>query len=591
MMAAERGEALFRDAMRRCLPGIAFAVVMGVVLNALTLVLPLYTIQVYGRVLASRSVETLTFLTLLALAALVFHAILDYVRGRVFMVVGERFVRQLNAQTMEAAVIAALRRPQVASANAVRDLQDLRQFITSGPIGVPFDALMSPMFLVVLYLLHPLYLAVALIGIALMLALSFAIEIIARRPAALANEALLRAQARASAAVRHAEVVEAMGMLPAIVRRWRTEQNHALAILGHGSQAAKAISAITRAVRMALQIAMLAAGALVVIEEPIGPGVIVAGAIIMGRALQPYEQLIDGWRQWTNALSALGRLRALLSERVDARSTVAVAAAAGPFAAEGVGFVPAGHDRAILKGISFALEPGEALGVIGPSGAGKSTLARLLVGVFRPTTGGIYLDGHDVAGWERESFGRHVGYLPQNPILLEGTIADNIARFTDADIAQVIAAAKLADIHETIGRLAQGYETRLSEASLALSGGQRQRIALARALFGNPRLVVLDEPNSNLDLPGEQALVTAVRRIKAEGAIVVLIAHRMSVMGVADKVIVLRDGRCERYGERAAVMSGLGAAPSTATGRLGEARLAPLGEARLAQLGTTRAAR
>ena len=581
MKPTERGEDLFREATRRCLPGIAYAVLVGLVINALTLVMPLYTIQIYGRVLSSRSIETLTFLTLLAFGVLIFHAILDYVRGRVFMVVGERFVRHLSAATMEAAVIASLHKPSAASANAVRDLQDIRQFITSGPVSVPFDALLSPLFLVTLYLLHPAFLAVALAGIAIMLGLSLAMEMIARRPAGLANEALLRANAQAGSAMRHAEVVEAMGMLPAIVHRWRAQQNRALTILGHGGQGAKAISAVTRAIRMALQIGMLATGALVVIEEPIASGFIVAGAIIMGRALHPFEQLIDGWRQWSNTFSALARLRALLSEDNTLRNAVAVEAEIGPFVADGVGFVPAGHDRAILKGISFALEPGEALGIIGPSGAGKSTLARLLVGVFRPTSGGIYLDGHDVSAWERGSFGRHVGYLPQNPVLLEGTIAENIARFTDADIADVIAAAKLADIHETIGRLPLGYETRLGEAGLTLSGGQQQRIALARALFGNPRLLVLDEPNSNLDLPGEQALLNAVRQIKANGAIVVLIAHRMSVMAVVDKVLVLRDGRSERYGERADVMNGLAAVTAPV----------PLGEARLARIAGARAAR
>ena len=274
----------------------------------------------------------------------------------------------------------------------------------------------------------------------------------------------------------------------------------------------------------------------------------------MGRLLFPFEQMIDGWRQWTHAISAWSRLTTLLAGASAARSGIAVAAANGRLLVESVSFVPPESDRPILKNVRFALEPGDVLGVVGPSGAGKSSLARLLVGLWRPTAGGIYLDGNDVYTWERASFGAQIGYLPQHPALLYGTVRENIARFTAADTAEVIAAAKRADVHDIIGRLPLGYETRVGDNGFVLSGGQRQGIALARALFGSPKLLVLDEPNANIDSAGEQALLHTLREAKKAGTTIIVIAHRMSVMAAADKLLVLRDGMVEHFGQRGQVM-------------------------------------
>jgi ATP-binding cassette subfamily C protein len=339
-----------------------------------------------------------------------------------------------------------------------------------------------------------------------------------------------------------------------VVRRWQTRQGRALLLLGNGNTIAKVISVAARTARLWLQIAMLCTGASLAIDNLVSHGSIVAANVIMSRFIYPFEALIEGWWRWSAALAAFGRLRRLLGEHRAARSATPLAAANGKLVVERLGFVPPETDRPVLKGVSFALGSGEVLGVIGASGAGKSTLARLLVGVWRPTAGRVYLDDHDVYAWERESFGRQVGYMPQHGALLDGTVRENIGRMGEADPAMVIAAARRAGVHELIGRLPLGYETRVGEGGFVLSGGQRQRIALARALFGDPRLLVLDEPNSMLDAAGEQALLDAIRAAKAAGITVVLVAHKISIMTVAHKLLVLREGTTEHFGPRAEVM-------------------------------------
>ncbi len=548
---------VLRETLRQCGTGLLFAAAVGLFISLLHLVMPLYMLQVYNRVLAGRSLDTLLMLTIMAFGALMFLAMFDYIRARIFMIIGERIARRLGAITLQATVRESLRLQSTAAGGGMRDLQELRQFITGGAATVPFDLLMAPLFIVVLFTMHPLFGIVALFAVVILTGFGIIMDLLVRRPAALANEAALASYADVTTAIRRAEILESMGMLPAIARRWRSGQSRALRLLGAGNSGAKALGAIARSVRMALQITMLATGAVLVIKHEASAGSIMATTMIMGRLLLPFEQLIDGWRQWTHASSALKRLRALLTEHVHDRSLVPVEAAQSSLRIDHVGFVPVGSDRPVLKGIDFTLESGQILGIIGPSGAGKSTLARLIVGLWKPTTGGIYLDGHDVYTWERESFGSQVGYLPQDPALLNGTIRENIARFTDADTADVIAAAKRAGVHELIGRLPLGYETLVGDSGFVLSGGQRQRIALARALFGSPRLLVLDEPNSNMDGEGEQAFLHAVSAAKREGASVVIIAQRMSILSIADQLLVMRAGCVERMGSRADIVKSL----------------------------------
>lgn len=551
---AERSMDLLRAAINRCVGGLLFAAFVGLFINILHLAVPLYMMQVYDRVLNSRSQDTLIMLTVLVVGAILFLTTLDFIRSRVFMITAEKLVHRLQGGVFRAAVADALRNQSPNATQATRDLQELRQFITSGPVALPMDALFSPLLLGVLFLLHPAYGVIAVAGLGGMLVLSLVMEFVARRPSGHANDAALRAHQDVNAAIRHAEVIEGMGMLAAVQRRWLRAQRLAMDLVGGGNSAARAISAVSRGFRMALQVAVLAAGAELAIDALASAGSITAATILTGRFLAPFDQLIDGWRQWTNAGSAVARLRRLLSQHRETRSATPVAAAEGRLVAERVTFAPAGSDRAILRSVSFALEPGEVLGIIGPSGAGKSTLARLIIGLWPPNSGRIYLDGQDVHAWERESFGREVGYLPQNGGLLDGTIRENIARMAEADAADVVAAARRADVHDMIGRLPLGYETRVGDAGFMLSGGQRQRIALARALFGRPKLLVLDEPNANLDAAGEQSLMKTINECKAAGTTVIIVAHRTSIMAVADKLLVLREGAVEQFGPRADVM-------------------------------------
>ena len=537
--------------------GVAAAGAVGLFVNLLYLVVPLYMLNIYDRVVPSRSMDTLAMLTILTIAALFFLATLDFIRSRLFALIAERVARRLGPSVLAAAVEQGLAKQTPATGNVLRDLAELQQFIGSGPIALPLDMMVAPVFLALLFVIHPAYGAVGVIAAVILGAISALVELLARRPAQAAASAALKAQAETSTAIRHAEILAAMGMLPAIAERWRRAQEQARRFGAEGRGLARAAASVAKAIRMALQVTMLATGAVLVIDHSVTGGSISAAAIIMGRLLFPFEQLIEGWRQWCNVGGAASRLRALVSGGAGGRSTIPVDASDSGLIIDRVSFLPEGSDRPILRNVSVNLEPGSVLGIVGPSGAGKSTLARLVVGLWRPSAGGIYLDGNDTYVWERASFGRQVGYLPQSPTLLEGTIRDNISRFIDADPAQVVAAAKLAGVHDMIGRLPLGYETMVGDHGHLLSGGQRQRLALARALFGEPRLLVLDEPNSSLDAEGEQAFVRAVRVAKEIGTTVIIVAQRMSILSVADLLMVMKDGTVAQLGTRDEVVKTL----------------------------------
>ncbi len=563
------------EARRDLRRGAAAAAFVGVFVNILHLAKPLYTIQIFDRVISSGSYETLIALTGLVVIVFGFQAALDFLRARMFTVLAGRFASRLGRPTFEAAVETTLRHGSGAAASAMRDLSDLRNFIASGAISLPLDLLMAPLMLAALFLLHPLYGAIGLLGGIVLTIIAVATEFLARRPAAVAAVASGRVHVETAAAIRNSEVIAAMGMLPAVARRWRRSQTEALETLEQGRSAAKALAALAKGARMALQIGIIAAGAVLVIERAASAGTIIAAAVILGRLLMPFEQLIDGWRQWVDAFATLDRLRGVLNRGAAARSATPIAIASGRLVVTRLSYVPAGQDTPVLRNLSFRLESGEMLGVVGASGAGKSTLARMLVGLWAPTTGGIYLDGQNTYLHERGSFGEAVGYLPQDPLIFDASVRDNIARFRDCDMADVVAAARIAGVHELIGGLAQGYQTRLADAGSRLSGGQRQRIALARAVFGDPKLIVLDEPNSNLDAEGEAALVEALETMRRGGATIVVIAQRMSILKRADRVMILKDGAVAQFGDRAEILASL--APAR-PGR-GAASLPPAREA------------
>lgn len=537
--------------------GVAAAGLIGFFVNLLYLALPLYHAQIFDRVITSRNIDTLVALTLIVALMFVFQSLLDFLRARMLIVIAARLSASLGRPVFEAAVESSLKSGAASASTAIRDLNGLRGFVAGGAITLPMDMAFTPILLVVLALLHPFYGLVGLCGAVLLTLVALATEVLARRPAATAMRTTIQLQAETANAIRNSEVISAMGMLPDLSRRWRRGQAMSLDSIEAGGTTAKFLTAAARGARVGLQIAVICSGAILVIQQEASAGTILAAAVITSRMLAPFEHLIDGWRQWVNASSIARRLSELLRDGARPRSTTEVTVARSELVVDRLSYVPAGQDTPLLRNVSFGISAGEMVGVIGPSGAGKSTLARLVVGMWAPTTGGIFLDGQSTFLHERKSFGVAVGYLPQDPLLLDGTVRENIDRFRDAPVEQVVAAARQAGVHDMIGRLPKGYETPLIDGGARLSGGQRQRIALARAVFGSPRLLVLDEPNSSLDADGEAALIEALERARALGAAVLVVAQRMSILNKADRLIVLRDGVVAQYGPKAEVLAGL----------------------------------
>jgi PrtD family type I secretion system ABC transporter len=438
----------------------------------------------------------------------------------------------------------------------LRDVATLRAFFNGQGLLALFDAPWLPLFLALVFLFHPVLGALALAGSVVMLLLAVANERLTRRPLEGAQTAARQAARFIDGSLRNAEVVSALGMAPAVTRRWARLNDGALLAQLRAGNAGGTLGGATKLVRQLVQVAMLAAGAWLVIRQDVTPGVMVAATIILGRALAPIETLVAGWRSLVEARGAWRSLKGLLEEK-SLQSPTALPAPTGAVEAEKVTFVFSGAERPALRGLSFAVQPGESLGIIGPSASGKSTLLRLALGVWKPAAGAMRIDGADAATWPRERLGAHVGYVPQDVELFAGTVADNIARLAEPDPAAVVRAAQRARVHEMILRLSRGYDTEVGEGGQALSAGQRQRIALARALYGAPRLVVLDEPNASLDHQGDEALLAALDQLKKDRVTVLIVAHRPSLLRGVDKLLVLREGAVDLFGPREVVMARL----------------------------------
>lgn len=539
-----------------CRASLVAASVFAGVVNLLQLTLSLYMMQVFDRVLPTRNLDTLLYLTLIALAALGLLALLDGVRTRIMQRLG-RWMEQRVAPEGFARALESRLRDRPYRLDALRDLAAIRAFLGSPAALALYDVPWVPVFLVVVVLLHPLLGAVALSGAAVLLALTLLAELATSRLLREANSAALAGQRRAESYLRNAEAIDAMGMLPAVLSRWQSDADAAGTPLNRAIDRSAPLLALTRFARLAVQIMLLAVGAWLVIRQELTAGVSIAASVIMGRALAPVEQMIGGWKQVVQARQSWRRLQAFLTLPRLRPPGHGLPAPRGRLSVERVSFGFAGAAAPVLKGIGFTLEAGESLAVIGPSAAGKTTLARLLTGTLQPLAGSVRLDGADVAAWPREDLGRHLGYLPQDVGLFDGTVFDNIARMAAAAPEAVHRAARRAGCHGMILRLPKGYETAIGEGGEHLSGGQRQQLGLARALFGDPRLVVLDEPNSNLDSEAEAALLAALRELRRDGATVVLVTHRPSLVQGVDKVLMLRDGVAEAFGPRAEVLKWL----------------------------------
>ncbi|WP_207879112.1 type I secretion system permease/ATPase [Pseudomonas sp. 32_A] len=549
---SELAEVLFR--LRRSF--FALAAFSGVI-NVMMLTPAIYMLQVYDRALVSRNVTTLSMLTLLVIGLFMLMSALEMVRTRVLIRVGNFLDMDLNRRIFSAAFERNLSRAGGNPAQALQDLAQVRQFLTGNGLFAFFDAPWTPIYLLVCYLIHPLLGLVTLIGSLILVGLAYLTEKATQKPLAEANQAAMSSASYANNNLRNAEVIEAMGMLPAIGKRWYQGHLRILQMQTLASDRAAVISSTGRFVRITLQSVILGAGALLAIEGKITPGMMIACSILTGRALAPVEQVIAAWKQLLGCRSAWGRLNDLLHDYPQRPPSMSLQRPMGMLAVENVVAGAPGTSNSIVRGVSFSLVPGESLGIIGPSASGKSTLARLLVGVWPTQAGKVRLDGADIFTWNKAELGPWLGYLPQDVELFEGTIAENIARFAEVDSEAVIRAARSSGVHDMILRFPQGYDTRLAADGSPLSGGQKQRIALARALYGEPNLVVLDEPNANLDDVGEKALVDALAELKARGATVILISHRPNVLCAVDKVLMLRDGAVHMLGSRDEVFAAL----------------------------------
>lgn len=520
-------------------------------INALTLSIPLYSIQIFDRVLSSGSTPTLIVLTVAVLAGLASATALEEIRARLLVALGMQFDGQLASDVFERQLGGD--GSAGTSGTAVRDLDTVRHALTGGGIISLFDLPWSPLFLAACFYLHPVLGVVSLVGVGLVLGLALANQALISAPLAQSHTYTEESYRQTDSALSNVETVRAMGMLPDVMARWSHIRSLAISSQAVASTRNALISSIIKFVRYALQIVIMAAGAWLAIHREISPGALFAASLVCSRALMPVDQLVAVWKQLLSGWDAWKRVDQVLSQPAVHRS-MPLPAPKGRVEAEGVCYTIAGSQQAILTEISFAVEPGEALGIVGPSAAGKSTLARVIVGALRPTSGSVRLDGAETWAWDRRQFGQFVGYVSQGIELFEGTIAENIARFRAADSLDIVEAAQLAGVHEMILSLPKGYETRLSRQGAPLSGGQRQRLALARAVFGKPRLIVLDEPNSNLDAAGDGALQHLLGHMKVRGTTVLMIAHRPSILVSLDKVLVLNNGTVADFGPVERVM-------------------------------------
>jgi ATP-binding cassette subfamily C protein len=547
---------------------------LSAVINLLYLSSSFFMLEVYDRVIPSRSLPTLGALCVIVLVIYAFQGALDLIRSRIFVRIGSLLDARLSDLTFRTGLELAVRRQGTDPQQPSRDLDQVRQFLWSGgPVGF-LDLPWIPVYLLICFLFHPSIGLAAMAGAAVLVALTLLTDRGARQSTMTSNAHAMKRAQMAEASRRNAEALQALGMREAMALRWRQANHDYLAASGRASDVVAGYGAFSKIFRTALQSMVLALGAWLVIRQEATGGIIIAASILVSRALAPVEAVIGHWKGFVAAASAWRRIDAVLGAAP--RAAMALPAPRQSLAVEHLTLVPPGASSANVVDVSFALQPGTALGVIGRSASGKSSLVRALVGVWPPAKGVVRLDGAALDQWRPETLGPHIGYMPQESELFAGTVAENIARFAPTASAEdVIAAAKAAGVHELVLRLTNGYDTLLGEGGNPLSAGQRQRIALARALYGNPFLVVLDEPNSNLDHDGDLALTHAINGVKARGGIAVVVAHRPAAVAACDLLLMMEGGRAQMIGPRDEVLA-------AATGRPDASRRPPADYPRLA---------
>ncbi|RPI46836.1 MAG: type I secretion system permease/ATPase [Betaproteobacteria bacterium] len=560
-LGATNTKSALREALAACRSSFFSAGFFSLFINLLLLLPAIYMLQVYDRVLTSSSESTLLMLTLIAAFLFIVMGALEWVRSQILVLTGTRLDRLLGARVFDSVFLQTLTSGgRIATAQPLADLLQLRQFLTGQGLFAFFDAPWLPIYIAVMFLFHPAFGVVAIISAVVLLALTIWNELATREDLIEANRNSLESSNQTQRNLRNAEVIEAMGMLPRMRERWQERQNTLLALQSRASRKAGLISAASRTFRITVQTLVLGLGAYLAIGREITPGVVIAGSILLGRALAPLDLLINSWRGFLGAREAYQRLDALLAASPQREPPMPLPAPKGEVSLEKLVVTPPGAVAPVIKGVSLLIEPGTMLAVIGPSAAGKSTLVRSMLGLYRPTAGSVRLDGAELEQWDREALGRYVGYLPQDVELLDGTISENIARFGTIDAQQVVAAAQAAGVHEMILRLPEGYDTRL--VGNVVSAGQRQRIGIARALYGEPRFIVLDEPNSNLDQEGDAALAKTLAELKRAGRTVVVVTHRRNVLQQSDRVLLMAEGQIAVYGNRDQVLAALRQAAS-----------------------------
>jgi ATP-binding cassette subfamily C exporter for protease/lipase len=534
--------------------------VFSMVANVLMLSPTLYMLQIFDRVMSSRSELTLLAMSLITLFLFCVMAFAEWMRSRVLVRAGVRLVALLGTRVFSASVEANMAPSGVSPARAFGDLIQIRQFLTGNGILAFFDTPWTPVYMAVLFILHPMLGFLSLFFAAVQGALAWFGHRTTVAPAEEASKAGSEATSYLQGKLRNAEVLEPMGMVHNLRPHWAQRHAHAQQLQGRAQALTHRITAWSKFIRYAQQSLALGAGALLVIDGQLSPGGMIAANVLMTRALAPIDMLVGAWRGFISARGAFGRLEALLGAHPERDPALSRVAPQGALTLRDVVAVAPGRAEPILKGVNVAVAPGTVTVVLGPSGSGKSTLARCMVGIWPGVSGEVLLDGLPIEGWDRNELGPYLGYLPQDIELFEGSIAENIARFGEVSPEKVIAAARSAGLHEMILRFPKGYDTPIGEAGNLLSGGQRQRIGLARAVYGDPVLVVLDEPNANLDDVGEAALVRTVQELKAKGRTVFLVTHRPGIVAVADRLLILRNGTVQANGPRDQVLAALRAA-------------------------------
>ena len=549
-----RSQTALSRMVARCRTPLLLVGLFSGMVNLLQLTVSLYMMQIFDRVIATGNVNTLLYLSLIAGTAILLLAILEFSRNQIM----QRLATWVELKVAPEGFARAIENVLCGHSyrmEALRDLATCRGYVGSTAALALYDVPWVPVFLGVLFILHPMVGFVATAGAIVLFVLTLINELITSRLTKEASIAAINSQRRADSIARNAEAIDSMGMLPAVMRRWQESVAEMITPQRRAAQRASMLLAMAKFSRLAVQIAVLGVGCYLVLQHELTSGASIAGSVIMGRALAPVETLIGGWKQLVQVRQAFSRLQTFLRQPRLRPPGLPLPEPVGRLSVERVTYGFPNTTSAIVKGVQFTLNPGDSLAVIGPSAAGKTTLIKMLIGTLSPSAGAVRLDGVDVHSWMREDFGRYVGYLPQAVELFDGTVFRNIARMGEARPEQVFEAAQLAGCHEMILRLPQGYETEIGENGQLLSGGQRQLIGLARALFGNPKFIVLDEPNSNLDGDSEKHLISALERLKALETTVVLVSHRPGLVQHVDLVLLMRDGAVEMFGPRNNVLN------------------------------------